>query len=728
MIDITVQDANLQGMGLLHFMYWKTEAGQNYFYAISAEGVGFDVFPSNAGLDYTVVGDVYTVHTEWNATVNGGGWLTNSTDQVYIVGFEGWWGGSITYYSVRAYYRNSTIVTPEHGMALFDKNTGAFVTFVFDNSGMYPQADPADPTGVLSPDASAVTQNVTDPNMWGWIGGMYLGNWSTVDLQFTIDQLAPTGQYRTLFYANDWAQHGWATSLVNMTVDNGIPVANAGTDFSAVVDTPAQLNGSLSSDDVGIVTYAWNFTDDGSGQTLTGAVQYWNFATLGDHLVTLTVTDGAGHSSVSTVVVTVLADQAPVANAGPDQTADEDTLVTFDGSGSTDDVGVSEYNWTILELGVYLSGASPQYTFADPGTYTVNLTVMDTIGQYSVPDQMVVTVVDITAPVADAGSYVDASFGTPVDLDGSLSTDNVGIVNYTWTYTDDLVLVTLYGVTASASFSAMGDYNVTLTVRDAVGLTASDWAIITVVDGAAPNAVAGPDQAVVTGSTVTLNGSASTDNVGVTNYTWTFTDVAAIVLYGAVVTYQFNNAGEFIITLTVADAAGFSDIDTIVVDVTVPNAAPLADAGDDQVVDLGDLVTFDGSGSTDDHGIANYTWTFMYDGQTRTLTGISPSFTFNISGVYVVTLSVADADGLIDTDTVQITVQAGEEEPTGEKSFVEQYWWVLALIAVIIVGVVLFFMMKGRGGPSASEETKEEDFPRSMRDANEPPPPDDNEL
>lgn len=726
-IDATVQEMYLQNMGLLHFMYWMTSAGQNYFYIVSGSGAGFDVFPSGTDLNYTVVGDVYTVHAEWNATLRTGGWLMNSTAQSYIAAYEIRTGGSQTYYALRAYYRNSTIDPAEHGTAVFDKVTGDFLSFSFDNGGMYPEAGPGDPTAVLSPDVQVITQNVTNPTMWGWVGGMSMGDWSTIGLQFSLDMLVPTGQYRTLFYANDWGQHGWASSPVNLTVDNGMPVADAGSDETVVVDTQVELNGTLSTDDVGIVSYSWNFTDGGNGYTVAGEVQQWTFATIGDHLVTLTVTDGAGHQSISNAVITVVPDEPPVANAGPDQSGiDEDTIVTFDGSGSYDDVGVAEYNWTIIELGENVLGVSPQYNFTEPGTYRVNLTVTDTIGQQSIPDQMIVTVIDVTAPMADAGFDAIVNVGVATNFDGSGSTDNVGIVNYTWTFTYGATTVTIYGMTSSVVFPDLGSYTITLTVRDAVGLSDSDTVVFTVIDAVPPNAVAGPDQAVVTGSTVTLNGSSSTDNIGVTNYTWTFNDAGAKILYGEVVTYQFDNAGQFIITLTVRDAAGNSDIDTVVVDVSVPNAAPYADAGTAQVVDEGDTVTFSGSGSTDDHAIASYTWTFLYDGQTKTLTGVSPSFTFNISGVYVVTLTVTDAEGLMDTDTVSITVQAGEETPV-EKSFIEQYWWALALVAVLVIGALLFFMMKGRGG-SAGSESQEENVPRSMKKVKEAPPPEDEEL
>lgn len=725
--DATVQDAHLQSMGLLQFKYWKTASGQNYFYAVGGVGTSFDIFNPSSGLGYSVAGDVYTVHNEWNATLRVGGWLTNSTDSLYLAGYERWMDGGQTCYAIRAMYNNSTLVSAQLGTAMFDKSTGNFLFFEFDQSGMYPRALPGDPTAVLSPAVSVITQNVTNPNMWGWSGEMPVGDWSTIGLRFLLDGLVPTGDYRTLFYANDWAQHTWIAGPVNLTVDNGMPDANAGADKTAVVNTQVELDGSLSTDDVGIVSYSWNFSDGGSGHTLSGEVQYWTFGTTGAHLVTLTVTDGAGHQSISTCVVNVVPDEPPVANAGPDQSdVPEDTIVTLNGSASYDDVGITEYNWTILELGEDLSGISPQYNFTEPGVYHVNLTVTDTIGQHSAPDQMVVNVTDTTAPLANAGLDAPVNLGSSAYLNGSLSSDNVGIVNYTWTYSDGAATVTLYGVAVSTVFPALGDYTVTLTVRDAAGLTDSDTVVISVVDGTTPNAVAGPDQDVLTGSVVTLNGSASTDNVGVTNYTWTFNDAGAKTLYGAVVVYQFNNAGQFIITLTVRDAAGNSDIDTVVVNVAVPNAAPSADAGAAQTVNEGDNVTFDGSGSTDDHGIVSYSWTFTYDGQTKTLTGVSPTFEFNISGVYTVTLTVTDGGGLTDTDTVSITVQAGEEPP-GEKSFIEQYWWALAVVAVLIIAALLFFIMKGRGGPSGPEPDNE-NVPRSMKKVKEAPPPEDEDL
>ncbi|MCK4267049.1 MAG: right-handed parallel beta-helix repeat-containing protein, partial [Thermoplasmata archaeon] len=94
---------------------------------------------------------------------------------------------------------------------------------------------------------------------------------------------------------------------------------------------------------------------------------------------------------------------SPTANAGPDQWVDEDTLVWLDGSGSNDNVAISNYEWTFDDGGpVLLTGVNPSYTFNEPGTYIVTLNVTDAAGYWDT-DTCVIYVNDTTNPVADAG-------------------------------------------------------------------------------------------------------------------------------------------------------------------------------------------------------------------------------------------------------------------------------------------------------------------------------------
>jgi len=68
----------------------------------------------------------------------------------------------------------------------------------------------------------------------------------------------------------------------------------------------------------------------------------------------------------------------PVANAGSDQIVDEDTIVSFDGSSSYDNVGIVNYVWTFIDVTPQtLLGGNPTYTFMNPGVYTATLNVTD---------------------------------------------------------------------------------------------------------------------------------------------------------------------------------------------------------------------------------------------------------------------------------------------------------------------------------------------------------------
>ena len=83
-----------------------------------------------------------------------------------------------------------------------------------------------------------------------------------------------------------------------------------------------------------------------------------------------------------------------------------------------------------------------------------------------------------------------------------------------------------------------------------------------------PSASAGPDMKVKAGTTVVFNGGYSEDNVGIVNFTWSFTyGGEEIEIYGLISSWKFDETGIYPVTLRVEDLAGLTDNDTATVTV-----------------------------------------------------------------------------------------------------------------------------------------------------------------
>jgi hypothetical protein len=110
--------------------------------------------------------------------------------------------------------------------------------------------------------------------------------------------------------------------------------------------------------------------------------------------------------------------------------------------------------------------------------------------------------------------------------------------------------------------------------------------------------------------------------------------------------------------------------------VTPPiNTAPTANAGLDQNVTQFTTVHLDGSASSDMEGDPlSYTWSYVSGPGYLALTGANtatPSFTANITGTYVYSLTVYDGNSTSQPDTV--TVVVAPTAPT-DPAFVKQQW------------------------------------------------------
>ena len=185
----------------------------------------------------------------------------------------------------------------------------------------------------------------------------------------------------------------------------------------------------------------------------------------------------------------------------------------------------------------------------------------------------------------------------------------------------------------------------------------------------APSASAGPDQAVSTGSVVTLQGAGSDPDGDTLSFTWSFESQPAgsgATLSDpsdAAATFSVDEAGTYVLSLTVSDGNASSAPDTLEITATDPNTPPVADAGAIQNVRIGTLVTLDGSASTDPDGDSlTYRWALdVPAGSGATVSDVTlpnPTFTPDIVGNYTAELVVND--GTEDSTAATTTITAEE--------------------------------------------------------------------
>ena len=205
-----------------------------------------------------------------------------------------------------------------------------------------------------------------------------------------------------------------------------------------------------------------------------------------------------------------------------------------------------------------------------------------------------------------------------------------------------------------------------------------------------PVASAGPDQNVSEGTTVSLSGASSMDpEGGALTYSWSQVlgpNVTLINPSAAQATFVPPNVGPggaaLGFELTVTDSGGLKSADTCLVNVTWINQAPTANAGTDQSVNEGQIVTLNGAGSTDPENLAlNYLWTQL-SGTSVNLSSLSVAKpTFVAPGVgeagesLTFQLMVTDSGGLWTRDDCIVTVVWVNQSPVanaGPDQTVEQ--------------------------------------------------------
>ena len=436
---------------------------------------------------------------------------------------------------------------------------------------------------------------------------------------------------------------------------NHSPVANGGQKNQLVNPRDiVTLDASKSKDlDNDPLTYAWKQTGgppvvlNNANTSIATFTAPSNISANTVLAFRLTVKDSKNTTGIDDTTVidkyTPPANQAPIANAGADQIVNAGDKVILDATSSKDLDGIiTSYFWNYIGGGpsVKLNGAStPRPSFKAPldisssnsNVLVFELAVTDDKGARDI-STVKITVNPINhPPLADAGANQTVSPGYVVTLDASKSKDlDNDPLTYAWKQTGGPPVVLNNANTSIATFTAPSNISANtvlafrLTVKDSKNTTGIDDT--TVIDkytppaNQAPIANAGADQIVNAGDKVILDATSSKDLDGIiTSYFWNYIGGGPSVKlngastprpsFKAPLDISSSNSNVLVFELAVTDDKGARDISTVKITVNPINHPPLADAGANQTVSPGYVVTLDASKSKDlDNDPLTYAW------------------------------------------------------------------------------------------------------------------------
>lgn len=396
------------------------------------------------------------------------------------------------------------------------------------------------------------------------IGDKYTYSWVLVqkpekDTNGTItDQTKETvklsnlseGLYRFKLTISGTNSYGEAFSNITVSRANRIntPPVVVITPKSQVIKLPNQktiLDGSASYDDDKIISWQWELVQGPIGYSSTlqqkSTIELDDLKTPGNYTFKLTVTDTDSAENSTTVFLQVVEeiDYPPQANAGADVILYlPHNSITLNGTLSTDDHGILSWEWTKDKMDDESKAVDMQNTrtpnlelsHLEEGIYTFELKVTDAKGQSGLSKTHVfVKPPTNLPPIAKAGKNITISLPQSwIILNANESTDDVKITQYYWKMLSGpskSYIINTNQTVANATLLTLGDYYFELIVIDESNNNATDHVKVTVIQekNAPPVAhvIGGDRNLTLPLSVIILNGSLSSDDLAIVNYSWT---------------------------------------------------------------------------------------------------------------------------------------------------------------------------------------------------------------
>ncbi len=161
----------------------------------------------------------------------------------------------------------------------------------------------------------------------------------------------------------------------------------------------------------------------------------------------------------------------------------EGQQVQFDATASLPKNGIASYAWNFGD-GDTASGPTVTHAYDEAGSYFATLTITDNFGRSASTTQGF-TVSGGVRPRAvfefSPGSPVKEGSTVRFDASDSKPSLNATITTYQWTFGDTATVFTTSNAAINHTFNDNGDFTVTLTIRDSLGVTAIATGTISVI-------------------------------------------------------------------------------------------------------------------------------------------------------------------------------------------------------------------------------------------------------
>ncbi|MBX8643895.1 MAG: PKD domain-containing protein [Thermoplasmata archaeon] len=489
---------------------------------------------------------------------------------------------------------------------------------------------------------------------------------------FTASPSGGSGSYTYQWYLNDNAVSGATSSTyttsfsssgtnsIYVIIKDG--VGNSATsstlDETVNADPSVSVSSSQNPTDVGNTV---TFTATGSGGTGSYSYQWYlngaavsgatsstyttSFGSSGSDSVYVILTDGIGNTATSSTLTETVNADPTVSISSSQNPTDAGNSVTFTASAS---LGTSpfSYAWYVNSATQSSTSQSLDYTFSSPGTYYVNVTVKDSLGDSSSYSFSETVNVDPSVTISSSPAPTDVGVNVTFTATGSGGT---GSYSYQW-YLNGAAVSGATSSTYTTSFGSSGTDAIYVKLTDDAEYSVQSSTLEETVNADPVATISSEyssvDQGVNDTFTANVNGGTYPFN-----YTWYVDNT--IVNYSQSFHYKFLAPGNYTVNVTVRD--NLSEKSTPSVNIIVIPRPSISIYGPTET-DVSTPTLFIGN-ATYGAGDYNYYWNVTGNSSGPVGHGSSLVYSFPSSAfTYTITLTVIDKDGSKNTTTLNVTV------------------------------------------------------------------------